>query len=136
MDLSLQGKLTKVLPVQSGVGKNSGKEWKRQSFVIEIQDGAYATEVAFDIFGDKPNADVSKYAIGTMLTVRFDIRSHEYNGRYFSNITAWSVEPAQGSFAVPSQPAVAPQNSSTVSAPTAPTTSSTQEPVTDSDLPF
>lgn len=133
MDLSLQGKLTKVLPVQSGVGKNSGKEWKRQSFVIEIQDGSYTSEVAFDIFGDKPNADVSKYEIGTMLTVRFDIRSHEYNGRYFSNITAWSVEPAQGGFSVPSQPVPAPQKASMASEAS---TSSEQEPVTDSDLPF
>lgn len=135
MDLSLQGSLKKIFPVQSGVGRNNGKEWKRQSFVIEIQDGSFPTEVAFDVWGDKPSADINKYGVGTMLKVRFDIRSRESeaNGRYYTNLIAWSIEPAQG--------VVAPQAPAVQSVQPLPTPNQSSAPVaseseTESDLPF
>lgn len=87
MDIS--GKIIAVLPEQSGVSR-AGNEWKKQEYVLETYD-QYPKKVCFQIFGaDK----ITQAAIqpGEDLKVFFDIDSREYQGRWFTNISAWKVE--------------------------------------------
>ncbi len=137
MDLSLQGRLTKILPRMSGVSK-SGKEWKKQTFVIELQDGAYTQEVAFDVMGERQGADVTRFPIGSLINVKFDVRSHEYNGKYFTNINAWAIDAVGGAVNAPSPAAAAPAPAQ----PAAPVAPNFSAPATsadksaEDDLPF
>ena len=79
----------------TGQGKNG--EWKKQEFVIE-QEGTYPKKACISTWGDKVNiddlAEKSIMVEGAMLNVFFDIESREYQGKWFTNLTAWKAEPA------------------------------------------
>ena len=48
-DLKINGKITEILPVESGVSK-AGKDWQKQTFVIDTGD-QFNPLVAFSMFG-------------------------------------------------------------------------------------
>ena len=50
MSLAVTGKLVKALDVESGTSK-AGKEWKKQSFVIDT-GAQFNPEVCFSLFGE------------------------------------------------------------------------------------
>jgi len=85
--MEIKGKLVKVLPAQTGQGRNG--EWKKQEFVIEL-DGTYPRKVCLSTWGDK--VTVESLTEGTILNVSFDIESREFNGKWYTNLTAWKVE--------------------------------------------
>jgi hypothetical protein len=97
--MEIKGRLVKVLPVQTGQGKNG--EWKRQEFVIELE-GTYPRKVCISAWGDKVN--VGSLVEGTMLNVSFDVESREFNGKWYTNLTAWKVETGESQQAPPPMP--------------------------------
>ena len=87
--MEVKGKLVKVLPPITGQGKSG--EWKKQEFVIELDgSSAYTRKACLSTWGDKVN--VESLIEGSMLNVYFDIESREYQGKWFTNLTAWKVE--------------------------------------------
>lgn len=87
--MEITGKIIAVLPEQGGTSKN-GNEWKKQEYVLETYD-QYPKKVCFQIFG----ADrIEQAAIkpGEDVNVFFDIDSREYQGRWYTNISAWKVD--------------------------------------------
>ena len=91
--MEIKGKVKSVLPVESGEGKN-GKEWKRQDFIIEFMDGEYSKILALTARTDNALNIASKLKAGQDVTVQFNIESREYNGKYYTNATAWKIEAA------------------------------------------
>lgn len=89
--MEIKGKVKSVLPVESGEGKN-GKEWKRQDFIIEFMDGEYSKILALTARTDNALNIASKLKAGQDVTVQFNIESREYNGKYYTNATAWKIE--------------------------------------------
>jgi hypothetical protein len=86
--MEITGKLSQVLPEQTGQGRNG--TWVKISFVLETQD-QYPKKICIDAWGDK--ADVVKgFAVGDLLKVDFDAESREYNGRWYTNLKAWRME--------------------------------------------
>lgn len=85
--MEITGKLFAVLPVQTGEGRNG--TWEKQDFVIETE-AKYPKKIAFTLMGDKM-ALIENRNPGDNLNVKFDIESREYNGKYYHNITAFSV---------------------------------------------
>lgn len=87
--MEITGKIIAVLPANSGVSARTGNPWMSQEFVIETHD-QYPRKCCFRVFGEDK---IKQFNIqsGEELTVSFDIDSHEYNGRWFNNITAWAV---------------------------------------------
>lgn len=85
--MEITGKLIKKLEPISGEGKNG--TWTKQTFVIETE-GQYPKQIAFDCFNDKCEL-IRNRIIGEQLTVKFDLESREYNGKYFTNVNAYSV---------------------------------------------
>ena len=49
MSLSIIGKLVKTLEIESGTSK-AGKEWKKQSFIIDT-GSQFNPEICFNLFG-------------------------------------------------------------------------------------
>lgn len=88
--MEIKGKVTHVLPEQSGEGRNG--TWRKQSYVVEMP-GTYPKSVCFDIWGN--NIDAFGIKMDEELTVSIDIESREYNGKWFTNVKAWKVERAQ-----------------------------------------
>ena len=85
--MEIQGKVIAVLPERSGVSARG--EWKSQTYVIETQE-QYPKKMAFDVFGADRLAQFNIHS-GEEILVSFDIDAHEYQGRWFNSIRAWSV---------------------------------------------
>lgn len=88
MDIQIQGQLIQVLPLNSGVGKASGKEWKKQDYVLETMD-QYPRKVHFSVWGDRIDPS---YQVGEQVTIWVDIESREFNGRWYTDVKAWRME--------------------------------------------
>jgi hypothetical protein len=90
MPLEISGRLVTVLPEQTGNGRNG--VWKKQDFVIELA-GPYPKKVCMTAWGDKADA-LLEASTGDELKVSFDVESREYNGRWYTDLKAWKIEPA------------------------------------------
>lgn len=87
--MEITGTIIKVLPLQSGQGKNG--TWTKQEYVIET-DGQYPKKICFSLWGER--IDSANIKEGELLTISFDIESREYNGKWYSQINAWKVAKA------------------------------------------
>ena len=87
--MEITGKIIAVLPANGGVSARTGNPWKSQDYVIETHD-QYPRKCCFRVFGEEKINQFNIQA-GEELTVSFDIDAHEYNGRWFNNISAWAV---------------------------------------------
>ncbi len=83
--MKIVGKITAVLPLQTGEGKNG--TWNKQTAVVEEESGQYPQSLAFDMFQDK----IVPLTIGQKVEVDFDTKAREYQGKYFNNVNAWKV---------------------------------------------
>lgn len=96
--MQLTAKLTQLLPIQIGTGKNG--EWKKQDIIVET-DGQYPKKVCISIWGDKINE--SQLQIGKLLKIEFDIESREYNNKWYTELKAWKIEIANNSIQNPTE---------------------------------
>ena len=105
--MQLTAKLVQKLPLQTGNGKNG--PWKKQDIIVETE-GQYPKKVCISIWGDKIQDD--QLQAGSMLKIDFDVESREFNGRWYTDVKAWKVEPASGSAPAPSPepPSFTPDN--------------------------
>ena len=49
--MEFRGKIIAVLPLQKGVSKSSGNEWKKQEYVIENHD-QYPRKMCFNLWSE------------------------------------------------------------------------------------
>lgn len=119
------GTVFQIMPEIKGTSARG--EWQRQEVIFEMMDGQYARKVAVTFF-NKPT-EVQGLSVGTSYNVSFNIESREYNGRWYTDVRAWRVLPAND--AAPAQ-APAPTPTPTP-APAAPAASAADEV---DDLPF
>lgn len=84
--MQINGKITNLLRLQTGQGKNG--EWKKQEFIIETS-GQYPKKVCVTAWGKTVDYVPS---IGTEVNVSFDIESREYNGKYYTEVKAFKIE--------------------------------------------
>jgi hypothetical protein len=85
--MEVKGRVTQLLPQQSGMGKKG--PWKKQEFILETQS-QYPKKICFSVWGDK--IDQYNLAIGDMVNVSVDLESREYNGRWYTEARAWKIE--------------------------------------------
>jgi len=87
--MEVSGKIIAKLPLQEGVAKSSGRNWKKQEYVLETHD-SFPRKVKFDFFGDR--VDQYPLEIGDEVTISFDIESREFNGRWYTDIRGWKAD--------------------------------------------
>lgn len=87
--MQIQGRISKVMQPVGGTSK-AGKQWSKQDFVIECQNGQYQKHIALNIFGEDK---IQQFALreGENVIVDFDVDAHEYNGRWLNEIRAWNI---------------------------------------------
>jgi hypothetical protein len=87
--MNVIGKLSKKLERETGISK-SGKNWERQSIIIEQTGATFNKEVVVSFFGDKIKSlrDINE---GTDVNVSINLSSREYNGKYYHNIDGWFI---------------------------------------------
>jgi hypothetical protein len=82
--MEITGKIVKVLPTQSGQGKNG--EWVKNSFVIEWQDNGYNQLLCLEVVGaDKFEKMKNAVKVGCEVRCKFSVLSREWNGKYFTS---------------------------------------------------
>jgi hypothetical protein len=88
--LTITGRVTQILEEQSGTGRNG--PWRKQDFILETE-GEYPAPVCITQWGE----NIEKFGVkeGETLTAHIDIRSREYNGRWYTDVKAWRVERAE-----------------------------------------
>ena len=89
--MDFRGKIIAVMPLQKGISKANGNEWKKQEYVIENHD-QYPRKMCFNLWSDK--IDQFNIQLGEELNVSFDIDAREYNGRWYNDIRAWKHLPS------------------------------------------
>ena len=133
--MEISGKIIAALEPRGGVSQRTGNTWKSQEFVIETHE-QYPKRCVFRVFGEDRLRDFN-IQVGEELTVSFDIDAHEYQGRWFNDVSAWRVQrgvvtPA----AAPESVAAAPAATSADSIVAQPAPASAAEEGTADDLPF
>jgi len=82
--MEIKGKITNVLETQTGTSAKGN--WTKQNFVLITED-QYPKSIAFDAF----NKDF-KLRVGELVNVSINIESREYQGKWFTNISAYKVD--------------------------------------------
>lgn len=125
------GKIIEITPIQEGTSR-TGNPWKKRMYVIETQEN-YPRKVAFTVFGADRVANMeATVRLGDMVRVSFDLESREYQGRWYTDASAWRIDQADaGAQQAARQPAPAAyQTPAAAPVPPAPAANS------EDDLPF
>lgn len=93
MALELTGKIVQKLNKTEGVSK-AGKNWSKQEFVIETQE-TYPKKVCLSVMNEKVS-ELEKFSPGTVVTASLNIESREYNGKWYTDVKAWRIQPVGG----------------------------------------
>ena len=127
MAMELEGRIVRKLNVQSGTSPRG--TWSKQEFILEYQEGNYPSQVCMNVWGEDKVRDLEKYQIGDKVKVSFNLSSREFNGRWYTDVRAWRIEPAAApapaAFQAPQQPE-----------PPLPSADDMSTPFSDDDLPF
>lgn len=106
--MDLNGTVIQILPEQRFNGKNG--EVVKNFFILETKE-QYPQKIKFEVFGeDKWKA--MGVAVGQDVSVQFDIKGAEWQGKYFVNLQAWKVTAignGQQQTQQPQSPSPAPQ---------------------------
>lgn len=89
MAYSITGKIKLIGEVQTFASGFSKRE-----FVITTEE-QYPQEIAIEALKDRAAA-LDKLKVGETVTVQFDIRGREYNGRYYVSLALWKIESGAG----------------------------------------
>ena len=137
MALELEGRIARKFNVQTGTSARGA--WSKQEFILEYQEGNFPTQVCLNVWGDEKVRELDKYQVGDKVKVAFNLSSREYNGRWYTDVRAWRVEPASAPAPAPSQGYNYVQSAGSYSAPTGapmPSADDMSAPLSDDDLPF
>lgn len=87
--MNLQVELKQVLPVQSGQGKNG--MWYKCPIIVETQD-RYPKTICVSVVGEERVKELGNYKVGDKLNIHINIASREYNGRWYTEVSAWKID--------------------------------------------
>ena len=135
MALEIEGTLAQKLPVQSG---NSARgPWAKQEFILEYPDGNFTAKACFTAWGQDKVQDLGKYQVGDKVKVSFNLKSREYNGRWYNDLQIWKIAPAGAQPVQPAPPAQpAPQAPAWAQAPAPTIEDMPADSAGEEDLPF
>jgi hypothetical protein len=88
--MEIIGKLIQKLPMQSGIGK-TGNSWQKQEFVIETLE-QYPRKICANLWGDR-TAVLEMLNIDDKVVMSFDLESREFNGKWYTDVKAFKLEP-------------------------------------------
>ncbi|WP_418991503.1 DUF3127 domain-containing protein [Alistipes sp.] len=89
--MEFEGTVFRIMPVTKGTSARG--EWQRQDVVFEYADGTYSRKICVTFF-NKPD-DVARLKEGATYQVSVNVESREYNGRWYTDIRAWRLQPKQ-----------------------------------------
>lgn len=104
MAMELEGRIVRKLNVQTGTSTRGA--WAKQDFIFEYQEGNYPSQVCMNVWGEDKVKELEKYQVGDKVKISFNLSSREYNGRWYTDVRAWRIEPASAPAPVHTAPPV------------------------------
>jgi single-stranded DNA-binding protein len=101
MAYDLTGKVKLIQDAQT-----FGSGFTKREMVVTVEDGKYPQEINLEFVQDKVSL-LDSVQVGQEVTVTFDIRGREYNGRYFNNLQGWKIQSGAAAPAAEDKPPVA-----------------------------
>ena len=135
MALELEGTIRQKMGVQSGTSARG--QWAKQEFVLDFPDGNFTSQACFTAWGQDKVQELDKYQVGDRVKVSFNLKSREFNGRWYNDLQIWRIAPAgEAQPVAPAAPAyVQPAAAPAPMAP-APTLDDMPGEPAEDDLPF
>jgi hypothetical protein len=127
--MEIIGKLIQKLPMQSGISK-TGNSWQKQEFVIETLE-QFSRKICANLWGER-TAVLEALNIDDKVVMSFDLESREFNGKWYTDVKAYKLEPVNAN---PQTPQAAAPASVSANEPPQEFDTFTDEGVGD-DLPF
>jgi hypothetical protein len=93
MAYDLTGKIKLIQDAQT-----FGSGFTKREMVVVVEDGKYPQEINLEFVQDKVSL-LDTVSVGQEVTVTFDIRGREYNGRYFNNLQGWKIQAGEAAAA-------------------------------------
>lgn len=88
--MEITGRIIQKLDLQKGTSAKG--EWKKQEFIIETND-KFPKKVCISGWAEKVD-DLNRYNIDDSVKVSVNVESREYNGKWYTDIRFWKIEPA------------------------------------------
>lgn len=88
--MEFEGKVIQMLPPTSGTSARG--PWQRQDVLFEMPQ-EFSRKLCVTFF-NKPD-DVAKLRVGETYQVSVNVESREYNGRWYTDVRAWRIQPKQ-----------------------------------------
>ena len=104
--------------------------------MIDFPDGNFTSQACFTAWGQDKVQELDKYQVGDKVKVSFNLKSREFNGRWYNDLQIWRIAPAGE--AQPAAPAASAYVQPAAPAPMAPAPSLDDMPgdSADDDMPF
>lgn len=92
MSLEITGILEEILPIETGEKKDGSGTWSKQNFLVRTAE-EYNNLYCFEVFGDEKITNLTKYQKeGDGVKITFNVNTNEWNGKYFTSLSAWRIE--------------------------------------------
>ena len=85
----VKGKFIGIISDDKGQTK-AGKDYRKVTFSIEVGD-TYPKPAIFDTNKEDLIKQLSNLRSDEIITVSFNINCREYNGKWYTNLTAWKI---------------------------------------------
>ena len=85
MELQVTGKIKMIEPI-----KQVSDKFSVRMFVLTVPNGEYSQDISFQLAQDKCKM-IDNYSPGIDITVKFNLRGREYNGKYYNTLDVWSI---------------------------------------------
>ena len=86
--MEFEGVVYKIMPPTSGTSARG--EWKRQDVIFELPQ-EFSRKICVTFFNKE--SDVAMLREGMTCTVSVNIESREFNGRWYTDVRAWRIQP-------------------------------------------
>ena len=101
--MEFEGVVYKIMPVTRGTSARG--EWQRQEVIFELPQ-EFSRKICVIFFNKE--SDVARLREGMTCTVSVNIESREYNGKWYTDVRAWRVQPKEEPAAAPAMPDMPP----------------------------
>jgi len=98
MAYELTGKVKLIQDAQT-----FGSGFTKREMVVTVEDGKYPQEINVEFVQDKVIM-LDSLVAGQEVTITFDIRGREYNGKYFNNLQGWKIQTGEAAPAADEKP--------------------------------
>ena len=88
--MEFEGVVYKIMPATKGTSARG--DWQRQEVIFELPQ-EFSRKICVIFFNKE--SDVSRLREGMTCTVSVNIESREYNGKWYTDVRAWRVQPKQ-----------------------------------------